>query len=233
MRITRAIKNRISAKDKGIAARATFAVFFLFLYFPMFAIPDRNGYAALGIFIPLSICLAFVWLIGRVHVRMAIAALVLALFIVMTFGLTGAQQTSDGIKTGGWGQGGEHFVNIQLTEQGEPRPGVPVIHAQVTESDLYRLNPVDDVVCKYRTVSLFGWHLWTAIDSVDSAPVIGIGSRNAKSVMTWLFMLMGAMPLVYMIAVIIYRRRRDRKRGLAANVGDELPERTAPVNKSS
>lgn len=84
-------------------------------------------------------------------------------------------------------------------------------------------------MCTYRTVSLFGFRIWTAIDSVDSAPVIGAGSRDVTASQAWVPITLGTLPLVF-IAISIYsrRRRHGRDPSVVAKIEDEVQKSTAP-----
>lgn len=208
MRVIVAPVKRIFGNNKDLDKWLVGFVFFGILFSVDACIPHANKNYAPWMLLVFALCISLLWLAGRKYIRITIALLILALSIILVFGLTGTQQTT-AARVNGKING--NIIYMEYADTDSPS-GVSTITAKVTEQDSIQFSYKDEVLITYRDVFLFGFlHLGTSVDSLDSVPVVEAGSRNATASEVWWPITLGALPLILLAMVFLLNRLHPRK----------------------
>lgn len=203
MRKIRALTKHISVSGRVFEFALAWFVGCSFLLAVQLSMPFDNREYSFWVLV-VAICLSFLWWIGHKYLYITIALLILAVAVVLTFGLPGVQQTSPARVTGI----SENNVYLHYPDP-DASPLETSLSAQLAGSDAVQFSYGDEVSITYRKVSLFGlFHLGTVVDTLDSVSVVGAGSRNVTASQAWVPIGMGALPLVLLAAIFLFRRLR-------------------------
>lgn len=220
-----ALVNTIIEKSKELDTWLVLTVWVGILLITDACIPRANSDYSSWMLILFTTFVSLLWGFGNKYMRITIGLLMIAMTMVLTFGFLGTQQTASGIITGSGSNAGENFVNVQFVEQYESQSETLPLYAQVTKSDMQEFSYQDEVQLTYRKLSLFGlMDLGTIVDSLDSVPVVGAGSRNVTTSNAILPIILGALPFVLLTALLIKRK---------IHPGYELVYEEVRVEKSS
>lgn len=203
MIIIRKLVDFLYEKSWDLQVLLVFSVWFGILFATDACIhPDNRGFASWMLLV-LMAAVCILWAFSNKYIRFAIAVFMVVSTIAFTYGIVGNQQTASGVITNSGSNAGNSFVNIQLTEQSEASS----LYAQVTRSDMKNFSHEDAVSITYRNISIFGlMDMGTVVDSIDSVPVIGAGSRNVATANALWPIGLGALPLILLTAVFINKK---------------------------
>ena len=166
----------------------------------------------------LCISIVILWLIGNRYLHIMLASAILALAIVLTFGFVGIQHTATGIIEYAYG-------NRVYIESPEVQPTNMDLFVEVDEDHAQRLFAQgDDITFSYRDVSFFSLiDISIVVDKVSSINAVGPGTSNVPASEAWGPITVGSIPLLLLVATILYRYHRH-SRAIEYSHSYDIPE---------